>query len=117
MAQTESPMKNANTKPTQSEANASMVLEANLRCLCPSNRRSLQEAIDESQREFNVRERCFPKWVDEGRLTKSDARDRLERLAAACYFLSALSHGDLESCIAAMDDGKPLAPADTGTPF
>lgn len=42
--------------------------------------RPLQEAVDELTREYNVRARCFPRWVDEGRVSKTDAQDRLDRL-------------------------------------
>lgn len=39
----------------------------------------LMTARDEAARELGVRERCFPRWVKEGRITATDARDRLER--------------------------------------
>lgn len=42
-----------------------------------------QEAADECERELNVRLRCFPKWIDDGRLSKSDAKDRCRRLLKA----------------------------------
>jgi len=57
------------------------------------NQRTLREAYDELEREFNVRERCFPKWITEGRISRSDAKDRLERHAAAMFFLSKLLDG------------------------
>lgn len=106
-------VKNDNKPVTPQEANASLVLETNLSAKCPTNGRTLQEACDECEREFNVRERCFPKWVTEGRLGRSDAKDRLERLAAACYFLQSLSHGDLEGCLEAMAS----APVKSDEPF
>ena len=49
--------------------------------------RVLAEAIDEVERELTVRKRCFPRWVSEGRMSRTDAFDRYDRLAAA---LSAL---------------------------
>jgi len=52
--------------------------------------RSLEEATDEVQREFNVRERCFPRWIAEGRVSKTDAQDRLDRLASALEYLGQL---------------------------
>ena len=105
-------VKNEQSAATPKEANASMVYEANLNTKCPGNGRTLQEACDEVEREFNVRERCFPKWVTEGRIGRTDAKDRLERLAAACYFLRALSHGNLEGCIEEMvnSEGEPATP-------
>jgi len=95
-------MKGSDETDERDKANASLAQERNMSIECSGNGRSLQEAIDEVQREFNVRERCFPKWVTEGRIAKSDATDRLERLAAALYFLSALSYGDVESCVGKM---------------
>ncbi len=48
---------------------------------------SKDEALSELQRECNVRKRCYDKWVQEGRLTAVDARDRLDRIVAAIHFL------------------------------
>jgi hypothetical protein len=96
-------MKDTNADTDITAANASMAQEDNLQATCPGVRRTFQEALDEVQREFNVRERCFPKWVKEGRMSSSDSTDRLERLAAALYFLRALSYGDLAGCVEAMD--------------
>ena len=49
--------------------------------------RSLEEAISEVLREIQIRQRCYPRWVNEGKLTRIDAADRLERLAAAADYL------------------------------
>ena len=49
-----------------------------------------QEALDEVVRELGVRERCFPKWVAEGRISNSDAKDRLRRQILAQKILLAL---------------------------
>jgi hypothetical protein len=46
-----------------------------------------QECVDELQRELSVRERCYPRWVSEGRLSRTDARDRTERLQGAIRLL------------------------------
>lgn len=46
---------------------------------------SLSEQVDELRRELGVRERCYPKWIQEGKLSRTDARDRLERLRAALH--------------------------------
>jgi len=59
------------------------------------NGRTLREAYDELEREFNVRERCFPKWITEGRISRSDAKDRLERHAAGMFFLQKLLDGSV----------------------
>lgn len=45
--------------------------------------RSAQEAVDEVERELNVRLRVFARWVEDGRLSQSDAKDRLQRLFKA----------------------------------
>jgi N-glycosylase/DNA lyase len=39
--------------------------------------------MDEVGREVQVRARCFPRWISEGRVSKSDAEDRLRRLCKA----------------------------------
>lgn len=49
--------------------------------------RSREEAISECERELQVRERCYDRWVEEKRLSNVDARDRLERLRAAVHYL------------------------------
>lgn len=43
----------------------------------------MEAALDEVQREINVRIRCFPRWIKEGRVSKTDAKDRLQRLIKA----------------------------------
>jgi hypothetical protein len=49
--------------------------------------RTKQEALDELSREFNVRRRCFTRWVKDGRVSATDAQDRLDRLATAIDML------------------------------
>lgn len=51
--------------------------------------RILDEALDELEREFNVRSRCFLRWIAEGRMSKTDAQDRLDRLFSAIEHLKA----------------------------
>lgn len=53
----------------------------------PLHRRSLEEAISEVDREIKVRVRCYDRWVSEGKLSRIDARDRVERLQAALAYL------------------------------
>jgi hypothetical protein len=50
----------------------------------------LDGAVSECQREYGVRERCYPRWVQEGKLSKIDARDRLDRLGWAVKVLQLL---------------------------
>lgn len=45
--------------------------------------RPLAEAVDEVEREMNVRARCFSRWVQEGRMTRTDAIDRRDRMISA----------------------------------
>lgn len=49
--------------------------------------RSVEEAISECERELQVRTRCYAGWVDSGRLSGVDARDRFDRLSAAIHYL------------------------------
>jgi hypothetical protein len=53
-------------------------------------KRPLQEAQDELAREYAVRARCFPRWITEGRVSATDAQDRLDRLASAMEFLNSV---------------------------
>lgn len=67
---------------------------------CPSselqapNGHTLEAATDECRRENEVRKRCYGKWIDEGRISRTDARDRTERLDAAVWFLKQLEQAD-----------------------
>lgn len=106
-------VKDAPTQMEREAASAQLVEETKLSSRAPGVNRTLGEAIDEVEREFNVRERCFPKWVQDGRLTKTDAKDRLERLGAACYFLRALLAGDVEGCLEAMGKSQPPSPSES----
>lgn len=46
-------------------------------------KRTVLEALDELIRELGLRERCFPMWIRDGKVSSSDARDRLQRLIKA----------------------------------
>lgn len=37
-----------------------------------------QAAYDEAYRELCVRQRCFPRWIQEGKLSRTDAANRLD---------------------------------------
>jgi len=58
--------------------------------------RTLEEAISEVQRELAIRRRCYGRWVDDGKLSVVDARDRLDRLEAALHYLEAAEHSPHE---------------------
>lgn len=47
----------------------------------------LPEALHECERELQVRQRCYPRWVKEGKLTQFEATERGNRLAAAIQWL------------------------------
>ena len=55
--------------------------------------RSIQEALSEVNRELQVRVRCFPRWIKEGRVDAIEAEDRLDRLSAAKHFLEQCLEG------------------------
>lgn len=54
----------------------------------PKTSRCRQEAVDELTRELNVRRRCFPRWIADGRVSQTDAQDRLDRLASALELIT-----------------------------
>jgi len=56
--------------------------------------RTLEEACSEVQREINVRRKCFDRWVAEGRITDTDARDRFERLTSSWHYLKRCLDGE-----------------------
>lgn len=52
---------------------------------------NIRAAIQELLREQQVRQRCYPKWVKEGKqLNAYEATERLERLAMAIEYLQNL---------------------------
>jgi hypothetical protein len=61
--------------------------------------RPKQEACDELYRELQIRKRCFKRWVGEGRLSMTDAQDRLDRLASALELLEATTPGAVKQKI------------------
>jgi hypothetical protein len=63
----------------------------------PSIYRPVKEALAEAVRELQVRQRCYDKWVAEGKLTETEARDRFERLCSACHHLDRLESLDRAS--------------------
>lgn len=39
------------------------------------------------EREAQVRKRCFDRWIEEGKLSRVDAWDRMERILSALNYL------------------------------
>ena len=50
----------------------------------------IQEACDALLRELGVRERCYPKWLQAGKLSRTEARDRMDRLSNACRLIQGI---------------------------
>lgn len=53
-------------------------------------RSRIEGACSELDREMGVRERCFPNWIKEGKVSKIDATDRFLRMKYAqemCHIL------------------------------
>ena len=61
--------------------------QAKLDLLTPDD---LEAALGEVQRELQVRERCYPRWVEEGKMSRIDAKDRLSRQIQAEELLTLL---------------------------
>lgn len=51
---------------------------------------SPEEAWSEVERERQVRNRVYEKWVEEGKLSWADARDRYARIVSASAMLKAI---------------------------
>lgn len=51
-------------------------------------KRSIEEAIAELEREMQVRTRIYDRWINEGKLSRVDAWDRMERQVSAVYHLT-----------------------------
>ena len=43
----------------------------------------IEPALGELTREREVRERCYPRWVEEGKMSRIDAKDRMARILLA----------------------------------
>lgn len=54
----------------------------------------LEEAISECARELAIRRRCYNRWIQDGKLSTVDARDRLSRLTIAVEILEALADSE-----------------------
>jgi hypothetical protein len=51
------------------------------------NKVTMEAALDELEREQQVRSRCYGRWIEEKRISKTDAHDRGTRLDAAIFYL------------------------------
>lgn len=49
---------------------------------------SNQQAYDELMRELNLRERLYQRWVKEGKISRTAAREQLDRHSKACELVS-----------------------------
>lgn len=89
---------------------------------------TVQQALDEIARELGVRERLYVKWVEEGKHSETEARDKLRRMIKAASILQALVddsglwmavQSQLEETIGPASDGEPANPVPAGpaTPF
>lgn len=65
----------------------------------PMSVRTQTEALDELNRELQVRKRCFPRWIADGRVSETDAHDRIDRLATAIQMLHAMSSEDAKAAV------------------
>jgi hypothetical protein len=70
--------------------------------------RKVEEAHDELRRELGLRDRCYPGWVEDGRLARTDARDRYDRLKSAIHYLEASYPAELVRPEGAEGEGAPF---------
>lgn len=70
--------------------------------------RTITEAISECRRELNVRQRCYERWIEDGKLDATDATDRLERLAAAVHHLETAKVAEQDAKANAMPTEEEL---------
>lgn len=52
----------------------------------------LEKALCELERELNIRKKCYPRWIADGRMTKWEAIQRMEGFQIA-YDIVAKLHG------------------------
>lgn len=51
-----------------------------------------QAAYDEALREMQVRERCYPKWIQEGKISRTDATQRMQGIMRVVALLADFPH-------------------------
>ena len=76
MAMTQTPVVPVPTESEQKQAASQMKL-------LNTTVSQIEEALGEVSRERELRERCYPRWTSEGKLSKIDAKDRLRRIIYA----------------------------------
>lgn len=71
---------------------------------------TMEDAYAELCRELDVRKRCYGKWIKEGKISRTDAKDRGSRMEAACEFLylGLIETGWKPATSEASDDEKPF---------
>ena len=77
----------------------------------PHRPRSVKEAIDEVHRELCVRQRCFPRWIQDGRVSETDAQDRVDRLSSALMMLREFEKQSIEARVTSSGDMTEAASA------
>lgn len=82
--------------------------------------RSIDEAMAEIEREVRVRERCYDRWIQEGRVSRVDAHDRQERMISAIRLLRSLQEiqkaGSVEGGEILAESGGQVNPDHIVTP-
>lgn len=56
-----------------------------------SRTRSVDECKAELERELAIRHRCYRKWISDGKLSRSEAAERFERMATALTYLDTVT--------------------------
>lgn len=56
-----------------------------------SRERGIDEQIAELERELGVRYRCYRQWIHAGKMSRVDAAERFERMAAALKTLDSVA--------------------------
>lgn len=70
-------------------------------------REALDEAGSELDREMGVRERCFKNWVEQGKISRVEAKDRFSRMQIAQMLINFML--DIA--------GRPVKTTDDSVPF
>lgn len=71
--------------------------------------RDYQQCMDELTREVDVRRRIFDEWVSKGRLSWTDAHDRLERLMTLMAVLVKLAPEEWDMLLDQAEHSKVAA--------
>jgi hypothetical protein len=71
-------------------AHQTLTLEQAIAKLALLTQDDIEAPLGELQRELQVREHCYPRWVQEGKMSRIDAKDRMARQIMAVELLSLL---------------------------